>query len=328
MSRMIDNTNKTREKLIKGIYNFYLKEDKKKLTIQKLCEIVGISRQAFNRYYADIKPYVNGKLPLNELMQLKPSEINALLAQTQDRLVFLQNELHDHELKSINDKDELKKSYITSLMVGDLVIADSYELHNRIEKQSLHNNILINEIQKLKLELVETKAKQIEVKRQKNLNKVVINFPMDEVYQRYFLNKDIDELEDQKENAFLKIIKNINQINKINNTVVILYIERYLASFEKFSDSFSCENFENAVIVRAPIFSRTELNLFIKKITNLPKIIICYPQSTNDITMRAQRQFLFRNVPECELNAADSMPQPLIQDGYDQVILLQVRQGD
>jgi hypothetical protein len=327
ISHMADKSSITKDRLIKGIYDFQLKCEEK-ITIQKLCQTVGISRQAFNRYYPELKPFVNGKKPIGELEQLKPSDINNLLLKTQERLSFLQNELDAHVLKSKVEKEEIKKSYITSLMLSDLVVADVNELQDRIQKQALHKNILINEIQKLKIELAETKAKQIEDKNQKNLNKVVIDFPADDVYQRYFLNKNTDELEDFKEQAFSKIIKKINQINNIKNAAVILYLERYLSSFEKFSESFSCERLDLAVIVRAPIFSRTEINLFIKKLTNLQKIIVCYPYSTNEITSKAQRHFMFRNIPEIELNAADNLPQPLIQDGYDQVIVFQVKQGD
>lgn len=57
----------TRSKIINAIIEEKVKNPSVKLKIQDICSIAGISRQSFNRYYSDLKPYINGEKPISEL---------------------------------------------------------------------------------------------------------------------------------------------------------------------------------------------------------------------------------------------------------------------
>jgi AcrR family transcriptional regulator len=324
----------TEEKLIKAISNHHLGEGNKRLTIQMVSESVGISRQAFNRYYKHLKPYVLGKRPIGELLKNETSDLTALIASCQNRI----RELQDEVKRLLDERDAhlegVRQGYITTLMCGDITLNSHNEIRTRLEKQALHNEVLVRDKRLIEAELTAAMARETELSRQLSAGSaatgdiVALTPDLTEALRHFVRTGDIGAFEVAKDAAMENLLKKINTLCRPGGVKVVLVVDRYLINFEKHVDRVRVQLPGTVAIVRTPILSRPELKMFAGKIMSATSISVHFPVSSSESVSKAQRHFLFRNVPSRETEAADRMSAPTVQDGFEEVLMVRVRQGE
>lgn len=328
-------TNATEQKLIRIIAEHQIDTGGKKLLIGDVSTEAGITRQAFNRYYKHLTPYVTGKKPIEEIM-VDSGTIQAtdLLAKSQRRIRKLQVQI-DH-LKASHEKElrDIKNSYITSLMNNDITLFESDELRVLLEKQSLNNEKLLKRIQELQIELTKEKAWSVTAENRTTENNealadvAVVDLDLDPVFDNYADTLDLDIFEDAKDAAIEKSLKRINKLSEADDSNLVIFMDRYISSFKHFVAGYRCSGAGTYIIARLPIFTRTELKMFMRKLSHKRPASIHIPFCDSKSVVQAQRGFLFRKVPVPELEQADRAYTPSISDGFEQVVIFSVKQGD
>ncbi|MGZ4996682.1 MAG: hypothetical protein ACXV8J_02470 [Methylobacter sp.] len=329
------STKETEQRLIRIIAEHQIRSDAKKLLISNIAAEAGISRQSFNRYYSHLKPYVTRKKPIEELLADSETEsATELLLKSQQRIRQLQD--HIKGLKASHEKElrDLENSYITSLMNNDIALFDTDEVRVLLEKQSLHNEKLLNRIQELQSELMKEKAKTVISKTTIAENRgamadvIVIDVDLNLIIDNYADTKDLDVFEDEKEVAIEKALKRINKLCESEESRLVIFVDRYISRFSSFVDTYRCRNNGIHIIIRLPIFTRTELKIFLGKLTHNRPTSIYIPYCDSKAVIKAQRNFLFRNIPSSELTQADMAFTPLISEGFEEVSWFRIKQGD
>lgn len=324
----------TEKKLIRVVAEHYLEGGEGKLTIQVASERAGITRQAFNRNYNHLKPYVLGRRPVEELLNENSEDVQGLLAICQVRIRELQQELSGLRAGQEKAIEAVRESYITTLMNSDIVLKSSDVIRDTLEKQSLHNDHLIKENQRLKLEVTAAKAREISlvknVERQAITSAEIIALEpdLDFVFRDYSTHQDQAVFEEEKDVAIESMLKKVNKLCQTSATTVVLFIDRYLSSFNKYAETFHYGCTGKILLVRTPIFNRMELKLFAGKINAGTPVSVHMPFCASESVVKAQRKFLFRHVPAIEFAAADKMLPPPVQEGYQEVLVFRVQQGD
>jgi hypothetical protein len=327
--------NETRRKLIDIIASFQVTQAGRKLPIGKLSLQAGISRQAFNRYYNDLKDYAYGVKPIGDLISNTTGEqTKELINKNQASLKDLQRQIdrmdaqHTSKLKSTVD------SYVTSLMMNDLTMHGANELRVTLEKQSLYNNDLKNQLSKLEIQLANARAlaqKQLNFNTSGKLatgNKLKVDIDLSKAFERYTLTHSSDELEEQRQAELSRTLKSIKKLVTNNSCSIIIYAERYLSRFSVFFDKYKCRNEEPHIIIRTPIFDRTSFKLFLSQLPQTSFLAVHIPHSKSDIETKAQRSFYFGNIPDIELLHADRADPISMSLNFDEIIHFRVRQGD
>ncbi|OUR84743.1 hypothetical protein A9Q75_01485 [Colwellia psychrerythraea] len=324
----------TEQRIIKVIAEHYLEDGQSKLTIQEVSNRSGITRQAFNRNYKHLKPYVVGSRPIEDILTGNIEELRSLLVNSQKRVRQLNEEITKGKFDHLEEIKNIKNSYITTLMNDDIALSESDEIRKTLEKQAMHNESLVSSIKKLERELTVEKARAVS----HNINSsssndceselIPVSPDIETVFNNYIKSKNIDIYEDEKDLAINKVIKRINKFSIAEDSCVVLFIDRYLCSFDNFVKQYKSSNIGPTIIVKLPLFTRTELKLFSKKIQGEALINIYVPFSDSETTIKAQRAFLFRSIPEPEINSADRMAFPSIIDGHNMVSIFRIYQGD
>lgn len=321
----------TRSKIVSAIVEEKVKNPSVKLKIQDICAIVEISRQSFNRYYSDLKPYMKGEKPISELIEGEDEiSSNQLLCTYQSKIIELESKLHNIEGEHIKEVANIKNSITTSLMNNDLTLYDADAVRLQLQKQSLHNDKLLNKINTLQTELNKQHIKQnIEpVITLSSANFEILEDNFELIFRNYIDKVDIDTFEDEKDNEIDHIITKLNKISANRKVITILFMERYLCSFKKFVERYVFDSETFHLFTRLPIHSRSELKLILKRLSCQLEIKIYIPYSESEAITKTQRQFFFKNVPELELQAADKSFIPSVQDGFDTVCQYRINQGD
>lgn len=324
----------TRKRIIGVITDHFLRGPGGKLTITEVSERARISRQIFNRAYSDLKVYVTGNRPCSELLDSTDIELLKLLAQCQARIKELEHDKTQFDLDRAAAMSALRQTLTTTLMCSDITISHGSEIRARLEKQSQHNSLLVKDKLKLQAELIIERLRVIELTKisqgKSSVGGDVLTVAPDltEALKRYAQSKDAEAFEIAKDKAIDALITKINILAKSKKTVVVLYIDRFLAQFENYVEVTPRRMFDDCVVVRLPIFSRHELKLFAVKVKGASKLVVHFPICVNDLTKRAQRNFLFRDVPLIEREAADRMLPPQIEDGFDDILMMAINQGD
>ncbi|KKL56202.1 hypothetical protein LCGC14_2247780, partial [marine sediment metagenome] len=144
----------TRTKLINVITTEITRDFNVKLKIQDICEAAGISRQAFNRYYADLKPYIKREKPISELVTTHgDTSSKQLLCKYQSKIEELQEQLYKVKKSQEEELIKVKNNMTTSLMNNDLAIYDADRVRQQLQSQSLHADKLKEKINSLEMEL-------------------------------------------------------------------------------------------------------------------------------------------------------------------------------
>jgi hypothetical protein len=246
----------------------------------------------------------------------------------------LQQELDDANARHATAIEEIRDSHITTLMCTDLSLKNADAIREQLEKSALHNEILVKENQRLRLEVSAAQAREMDLKashrKHAKVGSEVISIEpdLDYVFRKFLVHKDVAVFEEQKDAEVDGMLKKINALCRTGPTLVALFVDLYMSSFSKYADRFATSFDGKVLLVRTPIFSRAELKIFAAKIVSATSIEIHAPFCANESIKKAQRKFLFRDVPEIELQAADKMQLPQMQHGYGKVVVFQAQQGD
>ncbi|MBH8612072.1 hypothetical protein I4N56_014915 [Pseudomonas mohnii] len=322
--------NERRKLIIDLIIEHYISGTSKKLKLKDLSKRAGISRQALDRYYDDLKPFINGSRSISELTDSHDKKV-----EIQTQSAINKTESHYKDLIARNQarhEAELKEGinrHVTTLMNNDLSLLYSHTISNSLERQTLLNNEYRNTISELELKLalaIDQQPTRANVAPPKN--NLTFNVGIEEICAKLGKTPDIDVFEDAKDEQILKTRKKLTTFANVPNVRAVIFAERYISRFNKFAEEYITRPNETALIVRLPLFTRTEFLNFTKHLPRTFKITVCVPHCISDIEKKAQREFMIRNIPGDELKAADKADAPNISWGFDEVINFKISQGD
>lgn len=326
----------TRKKLIDIIKRHQLENGLTKLQIGKLAELAGITRQAFNRYYGDLKEYTTGQESIGKLLVDDKASLGQLLEMSLFREAQLEQQLVDAESKHKIELDRTIRNHVTALMSNDLMIYESQQIRSTLTAQSSHNVSLIDKINELQVENTKLVAENastanalessITPKTTKNF--IPISFDMKRANKQYASTGDFNAYEDVKDSEINKTIEIIKCLPDPHSTEVILFQERYISDFKKFCDKIHPQHGLTMVVIQFPLYSREEIQILLKALHAVASISIYVPYCGSEAVMSAQRKFSQRNVPPEELKDADAAKIPIIDWGFDSVHVIRIKQGD
>ena len=322
----------TERKLINVIAEHYLVENAGKITLEEVSRRAGISRQAFNQYYSHLKPYAQGRRSIAELLEAGNGESEIFLQKSQNLIARLNDEIRLLKSTRESEIDKVKSQYITSLMNTDISIHNAREVGVALEKQSLHNDLLIKKINDLESELNLKKSEIFLSKAGHAIKsgespKMEIPIDLNLIYETFDKTGDLDVFEESKTIAFSKALDKARKIADPKD-VVVIFIERYISNFKSFvaghAGSSECTHY----YLSLPVFSRIELKSLIKNSGLKVPVEVFIPFINSDSVRKSQRIFKFRGIPEIEFISADAMDFPSYKDGFTKVCFFEVAQGE
>jgi hypothetical protein len=298
-----------RQIIIEIIVQHYLSGTKKKLKLVDLAERAGISRQALDRYYGDLKAYISGE---KDITQLASSEDDKL------------------QMQINNAVGQVKQKYATEVEKLEIAIHHSHTIRTSLEKQTLHSDKLKKQLAaaELQLALGATSRTPASQQSQRDSHKLIFNVDIEGICSKLGKNPDIDDLEDAKDEEIRKIREKLITFSSVSNVKVVIFSERYLSRFSTFADNLVIPEHETALIVRLPIFRRNEILNFTKHLPKQFKTSIHIPYCSSELEKRAQREFMFRNLATEEAKSADIADAVSISWGFDEVVHFKINQGD
>ncbi|EJM56177.1 hypothetical protein [Pseudomonas sp. GM48] len=340
------HTETTREALIRIITEQQIDTGNAKLRIGVIAKMAGITRQAFHRYYGDLKPYVLGEKPISTFFDDSSEGINSThLLNAQKKIGELQSSLSKVEATHKKELQEFKDSCVTSLMKSDLALHDADNVRKRHAQQISHNEKLRQDLSTLKLALLHEQSRAATAEAE--LNNIQLNASRAQPTIRNLIVIDEFDLFNKKniiedESTFIQLKnkcaeKTINKINTIvdqNTSIVTLYIDRFISRFEKFADQYNQNDTSAAILVRFPIFDQYLIKSYLVQLDIRARVQIILPVCDVESIIKTQRAFFVRNVPHFELKNADDFG---LQDislkrcrtmGITAVLFNQISQGD
>ncbi|WP_338806852.1 hypothetical protein V8U11_06355 [Pseudomonas chlororaphis] len=321
-------SSETRQRLVAIITERVLSGAASTISIGDLATAAGISRQAFHRYYSDLKPFANGSRSATELLDQDVLTSKDLLNKAQQRITELTNQLNTLEHRHATQLRRTLDQHITSLMNNDLAIFEADSIRLASEKQSLVIADYVAQIQALKTQLTQTELlKQTPV--DKHLAEVQFFEPnLNKAFQQFQTTQDIQSYEAHKDQEMLKIAHKINTLQP-SSFELIIYIDKYISQFSSFKHKIGEHHDIPLCVVRAPIYDLTELKAtFLDYITSPCRISLHIPQCESGAAAAAQRAFFVRNVPAEVLNAADHADHFYLRRGIDHITYFLVRNGE
>ncbi|RPW10800.1 hypothetical protein IPC24_16120 [Pseudomonas aeruginosa] len=215
-------------------------------------------------------------------------------------------------------------------MNSDIVLFESNQIRASLEKQTLHNAELIKQIQALELKLSLATASPPTRPSSKTSNSVIFDLDIESLCMAYQSDSDIKAFEEKKSAELKAIREKIAKYANAPNVHVILFAERYISRFRTFCERQNSEGDAISLIVRLPLFLRSEVQNFIKHIPTGFKKSIYVPYIASDVEKKAQRVFIYQKapLPPAELKGADMADSPNINWGFDQVVFYRINQGD
>lgn len=321
----------TEQRILQLIANHAIEHPGKKLGKAQLAAAAGITRQALHRYYSHLTSYISGEKPVSDLLDSVAKE--AVFSTGIEKLKALEAELEavkagiDKKIKRVRDE------YITSLMKSDLALHDADGLRARLEAQSLHNDILINQIKSLesaltaaKLDSRERAASVISV----SSNVTVFDINLKKIFEQYQVSGDKARLDAEKVAAVQGAIARAHDSGALEDATLVLFIDRYMCSFEVFCKNFKYQRNGKFVIVRAPIFSALQLkSLVLAKLGGETPAKIFMPYCESASVAKAQRAFYFAHVPLHEIALADKLQvHTMLGNRVNEVVMYRIEQGE
>ncbi|GLO55007.1 hypothetical protein PPUJ20066_10430 [Pseudomonas putida] len=321
--------------LVQLIVDHHLAGNKTKLKLVELAKGAGISRQALDRYYGDLKPYITGKRDVVELVEGSPlrdqvetqAAINEIQAKYEKKLETLQV-AHEKAL------GKALSSHITSLMNGDIVLLESNKMRSALEKQTLHNAELLKEISRLELKLMQSHGLVTGASSPgKSLppqNKLVFNVDIETLSMSHQRGSTLEEFETSKSSEIRIIRDKLAKYQGTSDVHVVMFADRYISRFSTFADNYTSLCNELSLIIRLPLFGRSEFQNFLKQIPSEFKRSIHIPYTASESEKKAQRTFIFQKIqpPLMEIKGADTATNPSIDWGVDEVVFFKIKQGD
>lgn len=336
--------NDTRRILIDLIAQHQASNPSVKLGVGELSVRAGISRQAFNRYYGDLKDYAWGVKPIGDLLiDTDHDRTKDLINQNQASLKELQQQMSRLGAEHEKEMEKTVDSYITSLMINDITLHGANDIRVTLEKQTLYNLELKKQINQLEIEL--SRSKQAVALTtiggkpgsgadegaglSRKGEKIKVDVDLEKAYAAYTATKSLDEYEDKKDIAINAAVRSINRLATDKSCTIVLFAERYICRFGVFFDRYQPNDDSLHIVVRIPIFDGTELKRFVANLAPASAIHVHIPFMASVSAFNLQRSFFFKTIPEFELkyaNAAD--PITIAMDRIDQVIHFKPKQGD
>lgn len=326
----------TRNKLIGIIKQHQLDNGITKLPIGKLSELAGITRQAFNRYYGDLKDYAKGSQSISKLLVSDCTSLSQLLESKEKRLAQLEFQLIEIQATHKAELAETLNKHITSLMNNDVMIYESGQISATLTSQNNHNAQLIKRVTELEVsntKLIADATSTYSFNNASNSIKSSKNFiPLEidikALCKSYAVSNDFDEYEDAKDAEIQKNIKIIKALPILEKVDVVVFQERYISDFGSFCKTINPRPDHILVVLQLPLYSRAEIQLIIKELTPVASISIYVPYSSSEAVIASKRKFIYRGVPEEELKDADEARVPLMEWGFDSIQVKRIKQGD
>lgn len=320
----------SRRQVIKDIIvTHFLSGTTKKLKLFDVAKRAGITRQALDRYYADLKPYMAGKKDFTDLVDGTQDKarvetqatINSVDARWKARLEQLQVDQDKEVAKAIH-------SHITTLMNGDIAVFESNQLRKTLEKQTLYGAELKKTNAILELKLARSSQRDASAASPSSNNKVVYDVPIEQLCIQYQLTRSLTAFDEGKEMELRAIREKFARFAATPNVHVVLFADRYISRFSHFADSYVGPGDETSLIIRLPLFTRVEINNFIKHIPTNFKKSLYVPFMPLEAERKAQRVFIYRQnpLPPQEIQAADGADNPNMTWSLDQVVFFKTAQ--
>lgn len=327
--------NETRLKLIDIIADHQASYPSQKLPTGELSQRAGISRQAFSRYYSDLKDYASGKKPIGDLLaNVSSVRTIELLNQHQATLRTAQQKLARVEEQY---NDEMKKEmelYVTSLMMNDISMHGANEIRVTLEKQTLYNMELKKQLSHMEIELARAKQASMFSPNSRgdgtglNTEKVKVEVDLAKAFATYVSTKSLDEFEDLKDIAVASALRSINKLAAEKRCNIVIFSERYISRFKLFFEKYHSTEPGLTIVVRLPIFDRSEMRAFLSKLAPSHSISLYIPYCESQSEINAQRGFYFGEVSKPEIEAADNSDTFLINQGFHKIVHFKVKQGE
>lgn len=321
----------TRSLLVELIKQHQLENGLIKLGVAELSMRAGITRQAFNRYYSDLKDYCQGK-SIAQLLAENPATAKDFIAKRESEVEELREEIRALKIQHKKDIEQAINKHVTSLMNNDLSAFDAKEVSTLLEKQSQHNEMLKRQVTHLELKQVRhdlAEASSEFARDQKTLKdaKNFLDFSLDltKAQTEYQKTHDFEKYEDNKEVEISKIVETIKKFPDQENIEVHLFQERYISSFKDFTQSLDAKLGKLLISIRLPMFEKTDIGLLLNDLKTVAHISIHIPYVQSEAIAAANRKFMFRAVPKEEFDDADKAVTPQITWGFDEVHIYRVR---
>lgn len=322
----------TEEKIIQVICDHHLSGQNERLTIALVAERVGISRQAFHKSYLHLKPFIIGKRTVDELLIRDGADVNKAVLKNQDLVRDLRAEIAELQSSRETYCKSFESSLITSLMNSDVLIHRTRDLTEQLKKKALHNEILKRQLDdKSTAEILARERGSVvppPATRNKDVQLIRLEPDMPPVIAAYKDSKDIQVFLDLKLKAVERVKQKLERFLHKGNLRVIIFQQKYLSSFDKYVQSNFSNETESMVVVNLPLASRLELRDFVKGLKGAKPLEIHVPHCEGDAIIRAQRTFLYGQIPDFEFKIFEKQSLPTISDGFDRVVVFKVTQGD
>ena len=320
--------------LIQILIDHHLEGNPYKLKLKQLADRAGISRQALDRYYGDLKPYLTGRRNIADLVSGEDQKIKieaqALLNESAEKHA---QEIENLKIRHQKEMQKALDSHITSLMNNDILMYESTKIRTSLERQTLHTADLIKQNQTLNLQLAlgaEGSATGIHLNGAPKQNKVIFDLDIEMLCSEYQKSKSIDVFEESKNAQLRKIRDKLSTYADSPNVHVVLFADRYISRFKTFAERYVSQREETCLIVRLPLFSRSEVKNVTSSLPRRFKVSIHVPYSESESEKKANRVFLLKGLvlPPEETRAADHADSPSINWGFDEVTFFRVKQGE
>lgn len=333
------SSKETRKRLILLIKQHQLENGHSKLSIIKLSDAAGISRQAFNRYYSDLKDYCTGKLSIARLLVDDSASLHELIENKDERISSIENELrtvrtrHKAELKAVVD------NHLSTLMNNDIMSFEAGQLAATLTSQGNHNAFLNKRVTELKvqnakltMDLIAASTNDSRQKTEKSeksdKNFIAFDLDLSTANNAFSTSNNFNDYEDAKYNKIANIEESIKKLPNPESLDILFFQEKYISDFKLFCKRVLPATGRTLIVVRLPLYSQEELKLLMKNLAPLTSFSIYVPYSSSDAIISAKRQFSFRDIPLEELKLADTARTPLPAWGFESIHINKVKQGD
>jgi hypothetical protein len=319
----------TEQRLKKIICDHYLSGSSTRLTMIEACARAEISRQAFHKFYSHLKPYLTGAKNVDELLIGDQAGTSKTVIQCQKLVREAQAELRYLKENQQREHQKLEGSLLTTLMNGDVLIHHSRELTNELKKKALHNEILKRSLLEKELELSESRGLSNAIKQQRKHESMIVKFQLDtrDAVARYSEHQDLDAYYRDKTLAVSRLKEKLQKFLKKGVIRVVIFQNRFISSFDKFLEK-NFDPTEAVVVIDLPLAARSEIRDFVRGLVDARPLEIFVPYCDSEATIKAQRGFLYGQIPVPEFRSFDKEPLPNIQDGFDRVVVSKIAQGD
>ena len=313
----------TRNRLISLIKEHQLEHGLTKIQIGVLSERAGITRQAFNRFYNDLKPFSQGQ-SIAPLLVDDTGATQDLLARREHDLDQLRAEIKAMKIQHPKDIESAISRHLTTLMNSDLMMFEAKEMTATLENQSKHNEMLKRQLLGAQVKntrlTIDLAAHQIlcsstatrPVKNAKNFLALTISFA-----DINLKGNDYDAFEHAKDRQLDAHIKTLKKFPSPEKIEIHIFQERYISAFKNFCGGLPEKEGILIVAIQAPVFAQAELKELLRKLIGFASVTLHIPFSKSVASAAAFQKFNFREVPPQEFEEASKARVPQIDWGFD-----------